>query len=70
MSMSDDEVNWNLVINENGKLMTKGSKSLKYKEVVGVCPTFNLSDKDQHYDFLCEIAKENYCSAITFTFKY
>lgn len=66
----DDEVNWNLVINENGKLMTKGSKSLRYKEVVGIRPAFNMSDEKQCYDFLSEITKKNYCEAIMFTFKY
>lgn len=70
MSMSDDEVNWNLVINENGKLMTKGSKSLKYKEVIGICPAFNLRDDNQRYEFFGKIADKNYCDAIMFTFKY
>ena len=68
--MNDDDINWNLVIGENGKLMTKNSNSLKYKEVVGMRPAFDVNSEEGYVMFLAEITDRKYCEAIVFTFTY
>ena len=68
--MNDNEINYNLVIGENGKLMIKNNRSFTFKEVVGLRPSTDISSEDAYFNFLSEIAEENYCGAIVFTFKY
>lgn len=69
--MSEQDINHNLVINENGVLMTKNDNAhASFKEVVGVRPAFDIKKEDLFYDFLDQVSKKNFDEAIIFTFKY
>jgi hypothetical protein len=69
--MSEQDINWNLVINENGVLMTKNDNiHASFKEVVGVRPAFDIKKEEQFCNFLGQVSKKNFDEALIFIYKY